>query len=256
MSRVDAAFYQGRKIWIIGASSGIGRALAIELAARGAHVIASARNTEALLALSNSSDRIDSLPLDVTQDGSLSSVIGEMNDSHNLPDTILFVAAYYKPGSIHLIEDLDLRATITVNLWAAIELARLAMPLFYERKTGQIALVASVAGYRGLPAGQPYSATKAALINFAESLYLEAKPKGVDVKLINPGFVETPMTDKNEFTMPDIISTEKAAIYIADGLSGNKFEIHFPKRFTRKLKLLRLLPYGAFLRLAGKMKPN
>ena len=95
MSRVDAAFYQGRKIWIIGASSGIGRALAIELAARGAHVIASARNTEALLALSNSSDRIDSLPLDVTQDGSLSGAIGEMNNSQNLPDTILFVAAYY-----------------------------------------------------------------------------------------------------------------------------------------------------------------
>ena len=254
MSRVDAAFYQGRKIWIIGASSGIGRALAIELAGRGAYVIASARNKEALLELNNHSDHIESLPLDVTQDGSLSSVIGEMNDSHNLPDTILFVAAYYKPGSIHLIEDSDLRTTITVNLWAAIELARLAIPLFYERKTGQIALVASVAGYRGLPAGQPYSATKAALINFAESLYLEAKPKGVDVKLINPGFVETPMTDKNDFNMPEIISTEEAARHIADGLPESAFEIHFPKRFTRKLRLLRLLPYSVFFRLASKFK--
>ncbi len=256
MSRVDIQFYQGRRIWVIGASTGIGKALVIELASRGADVIASARNEEALRALSDHSDHISSLPLDVAQEDGIAQAIDKLRESDTMPDTIVFVAAHYEPCAIHGIQPTDLKTTISVNLWAPIELTRLLLPIFYQRKSGQLAFVASVAGYRGLPKGQPYSATKAGLINFAESLYLEARSKGVDVKLVNPGFVETPMTDKNNFTMPEMISTEEAAMHIAEGLSGNEFEIHFPKKFTRKLKLLRTLPYGIFFKLAGKLIPK
>lgn len=256
MSQTGRAVYSGERIWIIGASSGIGKALALEFAARGANVIASARNQESLQALSSQSECIESMPLDVAEEGALASAVERLKGVRSFPDRILFVAAFYQPSSIDRIESADLHATIRVNLWAVIELARLVMPQFYAQGTGQIALVASVAGYRGLPKGQPYSATKAALINFAESLHLEAKPKGVDVKLINPGFVETPMTDKNNFSMPSLISTEEAAIHVTEGLLARGFEIHFPKRFTRKLKLLRLLPYKIFFKLAENLKPN
>lgn len=261
MSLGDIPFYQDRRVWILGASSGIGRALSVELASRGAEVIASARNAEALDNLvdsfnspsADSSGAIEALPMDVTEPGVLASAIEMMQNASRLPDSVVFMAAFYHPSSIHKIRPEDLERTLRVNLWAALELVRVVAPLFYARGTGQIALVGSVAGYRGLPKGQPYSATKAGLINLAETLYLEARPKGIDIKLINPGFVETAMTEKNEFDMPDIVSSEVAAKQIARGLTDSAFEIHFPKRFTRKLKFLRWLPYKLYFYLTGKL---
>ena len=259
MSAAYSEFYHGKRVWIIGASSGIGYALALELASLGAHVIASARNNVSLLQLATDAkardvpNDIEPLQLDVAQEGALSKAIENMVSENALPDTVIFLAGFYQPTSIHTIDAEDLHHTLRVNLWAALEMCRLITPLFYERTSGQIAIAGSVSGYRGLPKGQPYSATKAALMNFAESLYVESKPQGVDVKLISPGFVQTPLTDKNTFTMPDIISAEEAAKLISDGLSKKDFEIHFPKRFTRKLKFLRVLPAKLYFKLAQKL---
>lgn len=254
MSTDSQIFYENRRIWIIGATSGIGKALAVELAIKGAEVIASGRNSAKLDALVRAvNGHIEALPIDVAEEGAIASAIEMMNQSENLPDSIIYMAGFYEPGAVENISKEHFEQTLRVNLWAPIELVRLVAPIFYKRGSGQIALAASVAGYGGLPNGQPYSATKAALINLAESLYLEAAPKGVDIKLINPGFVATPMTDKNEFPMPNIISTEDAAKEIAIGLQRRNFEIHFPKRFTSKLKLLQLLPYRLYFKIVGRI---
>ena len=114
-------------------------------------------------------------------------------------------------------------------------------------------MVSSVAGYGGLPSSLIYGATKAALINFTETLYLDLAPRGIGVYLINPGFVKTPLTDRNEFKMPALISAEQAAEEMIKGFEDGKFEIHFPKRFTFWLKLLRFLPYGIYFLLIHKL---
>jgi len=126
-------------------------------------------------------------------------------------------------------------------------------PFFVSQGHGQVNLCGSVSGYFGLPNAQPYSSTKAAITNLAESLYVEYKPKNIDVKLISPGFVSTPMTSKNDFVMPMVIDAKTAAKSIIKGLTASAFEIHFPKRFTLLIKLLRLLPYWLAFKLSGKL---
>lgn len=249
----NADFYAGKTVWIVGATSGIGRELALLLASRGAVVIASGRTMNALEELEHIAEgRIQSLQIDISDPQSIKNALSTLG-GEKLPDCMIYMAAFYEPTCIDEISAEDLEKTIRINLWGAIELIRQLAPTFYERGSGQIAITASVAGYSGLPNGQPYSATKAALINFTESLYIEAKKKGVDIKLINPGFVATPMTDKNEFEMPDILTAEAAAKHIAEGLMRSKFEIHFPKKFTRKLKFLKQLCYPLYFRIANKL---
>jgi short-subunit dehydrogenase len=122
-----------------------------------------------------------------------------------------------------------------------------------KQGAGGVAICSSVAGYRGLPTSLVYGATKAALINLAETLYMDLSPRGIGVWIVNPGFVKTPLTDRNEFRMPALISADEAAQHIIDGLASGRFEIHFPKRFTRWLKLFRLLPYGIYFRLIRRV---
>lgn len=246
--------FAGEHIWIIGASSGIGRALAIALEAQGASLILSARRTEALEALNQTLGGVhDVLPLDVANATDIAKAAAHI--SANLPklDRVIFLAALYKPGNIADIEPEFAHKMVEVNLCGAMTLAHAVLPIFDAQQSGQIVLCGSVAGYLGLPNGQPYSATKAAIINFAESLYAEA-PDYLDVKLISPGFVRTPMTDKNSFDMPMRIEPEDAAKAIANGLQQRAFEIHFPKRFTRWVKILRLLPYALSLRITRRMQ--
>ena len=145
---------------------------------------------------------------------------------------------------------------INVNLTGTFHLVSAIMPVFKKNGGGQLALCASVAGYSGLPAGQPYCATKAGMINLAESLRAEHDGTGVDIKLICPGFVKTDLTDGNDFPMPMIIEAADAGRYIADGLAKKRFEIHFPKRFTLILKLLRILPYCLYIPIAKRITPK
>jgi short-subunit dehydrogenase len=248
--------YDNEVIWIIGASSGIGAALAYELAQRGARLALSARRKEALSQLQQEiahADRHRVFPLDVTNPETTQRTAQAISASFGRIDRVIFLAAAYAPMTTQNLDLAVSKEMIDVNLMGAFHVVHAVLPIFKaQNNQGQLALCASVAGYVGLPGGQPYSATKAALMNLAESLYAEHK-NGIDIKLISPGFVRTALTDKNDFPMPMMISPESAAQAIADGLIRPAFEIHFPKKMTLALKFLRLLPYQISLRITRKM---
>jgi short-subunit dehydrogenase len=246
----------GKYIWIIGASSGIGAALAKQLADEGAIVAVSARRADKLTDLYQSlkGDNHLAVALDVADPQNLETARDEILKSFPRIDSVLFLAAIYSvhdgaPKTLSFIHKM-----IDVNLGGAFNVIDTILPQYKKQGQGQIVLCGSVAGYRGLPTGQPYCATKAAIINLAESLKIEMEPKNIDVKVICPGFVKTPLTDKNDFPMPMMIEAEEAAKAIAKGLCGRSFEIHFPKRFTYIMKFLRLLPNGIYFWVARKMR--
>lgn len=248
--------YKDQIVWIIGASSGIGAALAHELDARGAILALSARRMGELhdltAKLNGKAHQI--FVLDVTDGAAVTQSAQDVRNHFGRIDRIVFMAAAYDPTSLDHLNMTKVCQMVDINLMGAFRLIDAVLPLFKAQATkGQLALCGSVAGYIGLPDGQPYSATKAALINLTESLYAECGDV-IDVKLISPGFVRTPLTDKNHFTMPMIVSPERAAHAIADGLLSKNFEIHFPKKFTYLLKILRLLPYALSLPLCRKMR--
>lgn len=250
--------FQDENIWIIGASSGIGESLAFELANQGARIILSARRENELFTLQQSLNSAYPnqhlvYPLDVSDSNKVFEVSKKIASEVGNIDRVLFMAAIYEPKAIDKMDLNFCKKLIEVNLFGAICVSQAMIAIFEKQGFGQIALCASSAGYLGLPNGQPYSASKAALINFAESLYLEVK-KTIDIKLINPGFVATEMTAKNTFKMPMQISSEKAAKIIANGLRKKSFEIHFPQLFTFALKLISLLPYSIQLALTQKLK--
>lgn len=240
--------FKGKNIWIIGASSGIGYALAKELSQRGARLLLSARSTDKLEGL-KSELRKDHLayPLDISdiQNTQQASETAQKELGHI--DSIIVLAALYEPARL---DDMDIEKTrriVDVNLMGTFNIIHTALPVLLSQGYGQLALCGSVAGFRGLPNGQPYSATKAAIINLAESL--KAENPHLDIKLINPGFVRTPLTDKNNFDMPMMIEPEEAAKAIAEGLLRKNFEIHFPKKFTFWMNLLRLMPNSLYFKI-------
>jgi short-subunit dehydrogenase len=246
--------YQGQIVWIIGASSGIGRALAIELAGRGTILALSARRRDELEILkSQLGDHHSVFPLDVTDGAMIEQTAEAIVAAQGRLDRVIFMSAAYTPMQLDHLDLTLTKQTIEVNLLGAFNVIHAILPLLKKQNAGQMALCGSVAGYVGLPDGQPYSATKAAIINLAESLRGEC-PRNIDIKLISPGFVRTPLTDKNNFTMPMIITPERAANAIAQGLLTKRFEIHFPKRFTLILKLLDILPYAVKLWITRRMK--
>ncbi|MFP1131154.1 SDR family NAD(P)-dependent oxidoreductase [Asticcacaulis sp. W401b] len=242
-----------KRTWIIGASSGIGEALAERLAARGEEIILSARNAEALEAickrLKGRGHRV--LPLDVSDGPAVARSAIWLKDTVGPLDRVLFFAGAYTPMKLGQIDLGDMGRIVDTNLKGAFYVVEAALPVMAEK--GQIALCASVAGYRGLPNGQPYAATKAGVISLATSLRAEHGDR-LDIKVINPGFVKTRLTDKNGFEMPMMITPEKAARAIARELDSKRFEIHFPKGFTRMVKLLALLPDGLYFNAVKGMR--
>jgi short-subunit dehydrogenase len=243
--------YHNKHVWIIGASSGIGESLAVELSERGARLTLSARRGDKLFALN---ERLggghDVKPVDVSDFENLASIAEAIRPV----DSVIFMAAIYESEqSVQQTIDF-IHKTLQVNLGGCFNCVQTILPIMKEQRYGQIALCGSVAGYRGLPNGQPYSATKAAIINYAETLRAELKDENIDIKVINPGFVETPMTGKNKFSMPMILSADKAAKIIASDLLRNRFEIHFPKRLTWGMKILRLLPNWLYFFLVRFIK--
>lgn len=240
--------FAGKNIWLIGASTGIGRALALELSRRGARLVLSARNHAALAALVAETGRADhlALPLDVTAAGAIESTFAEAEKNFGAVDSVILLSAAYTPMALDSLDMPKVSEMIATNLSAAFDVIHSVLPAMRARQAGQIVLCGSVAGYVGLPNGQPYSATKAAIVNLAQSLRAEEAAHGIDVRLVSPGFVRTPLTDKNDFSMPAMITPEEAARHLADGLAGGGFEIHFPRRFTYAMKALSMLPYGLY----------
>ena len=249
--------FAGKTLWIIGASSGIGAALARELAGRGARLVLSARRRDALIELAASLDSQPQIaPCDVAGLDSVQRAAAAVFQQQERVDSVINLAALYEPMALDALDIEKLQAIVQVNVTGTFHVLHAALPHLDRQGGGQIALCASAAGYCGLPNGQPYSATKAAVINLAQSLRAEKQHAGGgrawDVKLINPGFVRTRLTDKNDFSMPAMIEPEAAAKALAAGLRGRAFEIHFPRRFTLLMKALRFLPARLYFSVIGK----
>jgi NAD(P)-dependent dehydrogenase (short-subunit alcohol dehydrogenase family) len=240
--------WQGKKVWLIGASTGIGRATASALHAAGAHVIVSARQKPLLdefVALHSGSH---ALPLDVMDVAALHAAVAQLG----APDLCVYCAGYYRAMGAANFDLADARRHLDINYIGALNLLDALLPQLLATGRGHLSLVSSVAGYRGLPKALAYGPSKAALTHLAEALYLDLHPHGLGVSVIHPGFVATPMTAQNDFHMPAEISPEQAAQAMLAGWAAGDFEIHFPKRFTWAMKLLRLLGDGAYFRLVSK----
>ncbi len=248
--------WKGRRAWLVGASSGIGRATASLLHARGAQVVVSARSAAALQEFTAQHPGSQSLVLDVTDRAAVQTAASELLAQGPL-DLVCYCAGTYQPLRA---TDFDLDAMLRhqqVNMTGALHVLDAVLPALLQSaaagRPGHLSLVASVAGFRGLPQGLAYGPTKAALIHLAETLYLDLHDLGLGVSVINPGFVETPLTAANEFPMPALVSPEQAASAIVRGWERGAFEIHFPKRFTHVMKLLRLLPYRLYFPAVRRM---
>ncbi|MDR6396357.1 SDR family NAD(P)-dependent oxidoreductase [Herbaspirillum seropedicae] len=234
---------RGRRIWLIGASSGIGAELARQALAAGARVALSARRAEVLEEVAGAHPDAFIAPLDVLCHDAWRDQHARIVEAFGGVDLLIFCAARYRPERSWEVQEDEAEHTIRTNLASVYSALGAALPDMLARGSGGIALVASVAGYVGLPGATVYGPGKAALINLAEILYSDLRPKGVNVYLVNPGFVKTDLTDKNDFTMPALQTPQQAASAIWRGIGEGRFEIHFPLRFTAWLKLLRILPF-------------
>jgi NAD(P)-dependent dehydrogenase (short-subunit alcohol dehydrogenase family) len=242
--------WRGLRVWLVGASSGIGEATASALHARGAQVLVSARSREAL-------DRFvlihppqhgvtaQAWPLDVTDAAAVTATAREILAQGPL-DLVVYCAGHYREMRATDMDMADLKRHLDINYVGALHVLDAVVPAMSARGRGHISLISSVAGFRGLPKSLAYGPTKAALTNLAENLYLDLGPLGVGVSVVHPGFVQTPLTAQNDFTMPALITPPQAAQAMIEDWGRGVFEVHYPKRFTRWMKLMRLLPYRAY----------
>ena len=248
--------WAGKRVWLVGASSGIGLACAQALAQAGAHVVVSARRLEALAGL----PQMHAVPMDVTDNASVQAATAQVvqqvlqHPSLGGPlDLVVYCAGHYHAQRATDFDLADMLRHQEVNYAGALRVLDAVLPIVLAQGHGHISLVSSVAGWRGLPNGLAYGPTKAALTHLAETLYLDLQDRGVGVSVINPGFVATPLTAQNNFTMPALITPEQAATAMLKGWAQGAFDIHFPKRFTLWLKLLRVLPYRSYFALVRRL---
>lgn len=245
-----------RVAWVTGASSGIGRALALQLAAAGWRVAVSARRRAVLEELAAEADGPGALavfPLDVTDAVATGATVAAIEAELGPIELAVLNAGDYRPMPVADFDATLFRRLMAVNYLGLVHGLDALLPRLRQRRRGELMLMGSVAGYRGLPLAGPYGPTKAAIINLAETLACELHGSGVRVRLINPGFVRSPLTDRNDFPMPARISAEAAAARIVAAIGGRGFEISFPRRFTYAMKLLRLLPYAVALPLLRRL---
>ena len=240
-------------IWITGASSGIGKALAIKFVNEGWQVAASSRRENLLKELSDTNSNIHSFPLDVTDSEKCKDVSTEIINKLENIEICIFCTGIHDPKSEKSLDLEKVRKIMEVNFFGTVNSINSVYDYFKKKRSGHISMVSSVAGYRGLPAGGAYCASKSALTTFAESLYFDLKRFNVRVSVVHPGFIKTPMTDQNDFPMPMIKSPEFAADEMFKGLTqSNAFEIHFPKQFTFIMKILKIMPNWLYLKLIKK----
>lgn len=240
--------WTGRVVWLIGASTGIGRATAELLHARGATVVVSARSTAAIEAFAQRHPGSVAVELDVTETASVRRAAQRVVEACGRIDLVVYCAGYYRSMRATQFDLAQALRHQQVNYVGALHVLDAALPQLLAQRGGHLSLVSSVAGYRGLPNSLGYGPTKAALINLAQTLYLDLQPLGIGVSVVNPGFVETPLTSQNRFEMPALIGPEEAAREIVAGWEAGRFEIHFPKRFTRVLKALSHVGDGLYFR--------
>ncbi len=242
-----------KKIWITGASSGIGKALAEKFASQGWKVAVSARRKEILDEMANNKN-IFSYPLDVTNQNEINDVFAKIIKDFENINLCVFSSGTYDPKLEKEINVNQNKFVMETNFFGVLYCIKAVEKYFKNIRNGHISIVSSIAAYRGLPNSSGYGPSKAALTNLAESLYFDFKKYNIRISLISPGFIKTPLTDKNEFPMPFIKTAEFAANKMYNGLiKSNSFEIHFPKELTLFLKFLRILPYRIYLFLIDKL---
>ena len=243
-----------KTIWITGGSTGIGKALAIKFASKGWNVAVSARRENLLNEISNNEQNIYGFPLDVTDKQKCKEVFEEVKNKFGNIDICFFSTGTWDPKKEKDIDLDQIENVFKVNFFGTLNSIKAAEKYFKDKKSGTITIVSSIAGYRGLPNSTGYGPSKSALNNLAESLYFDFGRSNVRVCLVSPGFIKTPMTDKNDFKMPFLKTSEYAAEKIYDGLvNKNSFEIHFPKSLTTILKILSFLPNKIYFGLIGKL---
>lgn len=239
--------------WITGASSGIGRALAIELARQGATVAATARRADLLRELSDqvreSAGSILPFPADVTKLESLKEATGQIEHRLGPIDRAILNAGRSGAEPVDGFSSARYQRCFEVNLFGITNALEAILPGMLNRQRGEIYFMGSLSAYRGLPGMTPYSASKAALKSTAESLAPILAPKGITLRIINPGFIQTPMTDENQFPMPFLMTADAAARRIIRGFGQKTFEIAFPLPTTFAAKCLSMLPSRAYLAL-------
>ena len=241
-----------KKIWITGASSGIGKALAEKFAKENWKVAVSARREDLLNKLAQN-ENISAFPLDVTDDQKIKEAFSKILNEFNDLDLCVFCTGAYEPKLEQEINKEQIKKIMNINFFGILNCVKAIEDYFKNKKEGHISIVSSVAAYRGLPNSSGYGPSKAALTNLTESLYFDFKKYNVRISLISPGFIKTPLTNQNTFNMPFIKTPEFAANKIYNGLTkGDAFEIHFPKELTVFLKILRILPYRTYLFLINK----
>jgi NAD(P)-dependent dehydrogenase (short-subunit alcohol dehydrogenase family) len=251
-----------KAIWIIGASTGIGRTTALAFAKAGVQVIASARKAAELESLAAEAKTkryagvIHPLPLDATDRSAVFAGLDAAEALVGEVGAVLYCAATWSNDRESQAKADIVRPVFEVNVFGALNMIEAALAKMSPRKRGRIAVISSVAGFRGLPRALAYGSSKAALTHICEALRFDCEPQGITVQVIHPGFVRTPLTDKNDFNMPFLMEPEPAAQRIVDGMATNCFEITFPRRFTHQLKLLRALPYAAYFALVKRATKN
>ncbi len=239
--------WRERRVWIVGASSGIGEALARELARRGARLALTARRREPLELLASQAAAGSLVTTaDVTDADSVSAAMSQIVEAWGGVDLVVWLAGDYLPMRADEFDLDKARRLLDANLHGVMNGLAAVLPVLLRQRSGGLAIVSSVAGYRGLPKALAYGPGKAAVINLAETLWLDLSPMGIDVWLVNPGFVKTPLTAGNEFHMPALMQPDDAALALIEGLASGRFEIHFPRRFTFWMRMLRLLPYRLY----------
>jgi NAD(P)-dependent dehydrogenase (short-subunit alcohol dehydrogenase family) len=241
-----------KTVWITGASTGIGAEVAHQLAEAGVVVAMSARKADLLHAAAAGNSNLKPYPLDVTDVAAVAATFARIEQDLGPVDLIIAGAGTYSPVSLDDFGPAPFRQMYEVNYLGVIHVLAAVLPVWRKRRAGQIAWIASVAGYRGLPKAAAYGPTKAALINLAESLKPELQRDGIAVSVINPGFVKTPLTQQNDFDMPFLMEVADAARLTIAGLARGKFEVAYPRRFVAILKLARILPYRLYFALVRR----
>ncbi len=230
--------WTGKVVWLVGASTGIGRATAERLHAAGAQVVVSARNAAALQAFEARHAGSLGLALDATDRTAMTAAAQQITERFGRIDLAVYCAGYYKAMRATQFDLDEMLKHDHVNYVGALHMLDVVLPVLLRQKAGHVSLVSSVAGYRGLPNSLAYGPTKAALINLAECLYFDLTDHGIGVSVVCPGYVDTPLTEQNDYKMPGLISAEEAARRIVEGWQAGRFEMHFPKRFTGWVKAL------------------